>query len=73
MCTLEKRKSLKSIITKLLPQEPRKRKEKKKKKIESQHKRPKSKEESTSQWNSEEGKKSIRQKVGSTKLALEQN
>lgn len=31
MCTLEKRKSLKSIISKLLPQEPRKRKEKKKK------------------------------------------
>ena len=72
MCTLEKRKSLKSIISKLLPQEPRKRKEKKKK-IESQHKRPKSKEESTSQWNWEEGRKSIRQKVGSTKLALEQN
>ena len=33
MCTLEKRKSLKSIISKLLPQEPRKRKEKKKKKL----------------------------------------
>ena len=71
MCTLEKRKSLKSIISKLLPQEPRKRKEKKK--IESQHKRPKSKEESTSQWNWKEGKKLIRQKVGSKKLALEQN
>ena len=33
MCTLEKRKSLKSIISKLLPQEPRKRKEKKKLKV----------------------------------------
>lgn len=43
---IRKRKSLKSIISKLLPQEPRKRTEKK---IESQHKRPKSKKESTSQ------------------------